>query len=185
MHRAGDNRIKYTKLSRRSGSAASHHRMWKGPDHLLVVKEFGCAEEYKRFYFNDIQAVVIVRTAKYTLWAILLPVLALFLVGFMFSAENSTFLEWLLGIVVVAWLIHLAMGPTCKCWLQTGINKERLLMYGRVFAANRFWKRIEPDLSAAQGGFSLEEMESEGTRRFVEPRDAPPPIPPTPQPEEN
>ncbi|VGO14333.1 hypothetical protein PDESU_02892 [Pontiella desulfatans] len=172
-----DKSVAYETFSRRTGAVVAHHRMWKAPDHLMVVKEFGCAEEYKRFYFTDIQSIVIMRTPVYLLWALLLPVLLLFMVGFMFSVEKAGFLVGLSCATLVIWFIHMLKGPTCKCWLQTGINRERLHMFNRVSAANRFWKRVEPLLRAAQGEFSLEEMEAEGTRPVITAKNTPPPIP--------
>src|SRR5882724_2221817 len=33
--------------------------LWLGPDHLLVVEIAGITEKYRRFYFRDIQAVIV------------------------------------------------------------------------------------------------------------------------------
>ncbi|WP_372806035.1 hypothetical protein [Pontiella sp.] len=176
-----DNPVPYKKISGRAGSAIAHHRMWMAPDHLLVVKQIGCSEEFKRFYFSDIQAVVIMRSPRYALWALVLPVIALFLIGFIFSVDHPGFLQGLLGATLVFWVVHLAKGPTCTCWIQTGINKEKLPMFGRVRAANKFWLRIERELLEVQGRFDLDAMEAEGTRPVVDPKKAPPPVPPVPQ----
>jgi len=180
MPKANGNPV-YTKFSKRTGTVIAHHRMWRADDHLLVVKSVGCAEEYKRFYFSDIQAVVLSRSSSYLLWALLLPVIAMFLSAFMIEADSRAFLGGLLAVTLVVWVVHLAKGPTCTCWIQTGINKERLRMFNRVRQANRFWQRIEPLLAEAQGAFSAEEMEAEGTRGVADPRKAPPPVPPVPQ----
>lgn len=180
MPNGNDNTV-YTKFSKRTGTVIAHHRMWKAADHLLVVKEVGCAEEYKRFYFSDIQALVIARSSSYLLWALLLPVIAMFISAFMIEANSRAFLGGLLAVILVVWVWHLAKGATCTCWLQTGINKERLHMFNRVREANRFWHRIEPLLAEAQGAFSVEAMEAEGTRGVADPRKAPPPVPPVTQ----
>jgi hypothetical protein len=155
--------------------------MWMAPDHLLIVKQIGCSEEFKRFYFSDIQAIVIMRSQKYVLWALVLPVIALFMIGFISSLDNPAFLEGLLGVTLVFWVVHLVKGPTCTCWIQTGINKEKLPMFSRVSAANKFWRRIERELHEVQGRFDLAAMEAEGTRPMADPKKAPPPVPPIPQ----
>ena len=164
--------IHYTRASRRAGSVATYHQMWKAPDHLLLVKETGWAEEYKRFYYTDIQAVVVKQTAAYLIWAIILPILYLFAAGIGQSVDADTLFYIIAGVLfLVIWSLHLIQGPTCKCWIQTGINKEKLLMFRRVRQVRKFWKMISPILMAAQGEFSLEEMEREGT--FKEAKNTP------------
>jgi len=46
----------YRRLPGNAAALASYHRLWLGPDHLLAVRSVGFSEEYKRFYFSDIQA---------------------------------------------------------------------------------------------------------------------------------
>ncbi|MDF7800629.1 hypothetical protein P4C99_14220 [Pontiellaceae bacterium B1224] len=159
--------MNYSKLSGRAGSLMAHHQIWQGTDHLLVVKEVGCVEEYKRFYFNDIQAFIVVRSANYLVWAILLPLISacIFALG-MNAGDGRPFVNGLGIVLLIFWLVHLVRGLTCKCWIQTGINKEQLMMIKRVRAARKFWSRIQPELVAVQGEFSLDDMEREGT--FVE-----------------
>lgn len=157
--------LEYRKLSGRAGSLLAYHQIWKGSDHLLMVKEVGCVEEYKRLYFNDIQAFVVVRSATYLLWTILLPVL-LILIFFgiaPITGDGRPFVNGLGIILILVWLTHLLRGPTCTCWIQTGINKERLIMFKRVRSARKFWNRIQPELAEMQGTFSIEDMERAGT----------------------
>jgi hypothetical protein len=177
--------IEYKKATRRMGSVITYHQLWKGPDHLLLVKEVGWIEEYKRFYFNDIQAITVRRTATYLVWALVLPVLALFVAGIGLANGAPTSFHVISGVLfLVAWSLHLMQGPTCSCWIQTGINKEKLLMFRRVHQVRKFWKKMEPELTAVQGGFSLESMEQEGifTERTNAPA-APPAVPPVLNPE--
>lgn len=170
--------VNYKKLSRRSASLVAHHRLWKGPDHLLVVKQVGCSEEYKRFYFRDIQAIIVKRTLSYRIWGLVLPCMALAILGAGWSSLDQEWGLWvLIGIIVVLWVVHLVLGRTCACWIQTAINKEKLVMFKRIAQVKRFWTKIEPDLTAAQGAFSIEEMEAEATRQAENPKFAPPPLP--------
>ena len=37
--------------------AAPLSTAWVGPDHLLAVDMFGASEDYRRFYFREIQAL--------------------------------------------------------------------------------------------------------------------------------
>ncbi len=171
-------RTGYRKLSGRGRSLMSIERLWQGPDHLLMVKEVGCSEEYKRFYFKDIQAITIAWSRSYALWFFLLPLIAIMVSGMFWSAGGVNVLWFTALPFVLIWVIHLMRGPTCKCWIHTGINKVHLNMFPRVSQAKRFWQRIEPILTEAQGGFSLEEMEVEGTFVDRRMRPAPPELPP-------
>lgn len=160
--------IQYTKASRRVGSVITYHQLWKGPDHFLLIKEIGWIEEYKRFYFNDIQSITVRQTASYLVWALIHPVLALFVAGIGQAGGAETGFYIFTGLLfLVIWSVHLLQGPTCTCWIQTGINREKLYMFRRVRQVRKFWNTVSLDLVEAQGRFSLEEMERVGV--FVEP----------------
>ncbi len=151
----------YRKLSRRAGSLISHSQLWKGSDHLLLVKEVGCAEEYKRFHYRDIQALVVIRSKAYAFWAVFLPVLALLLGGVVYTVGDVGSVGGWIAALVVWFVVHLVRGPTCKCWIQTGINLERLIMFKRTAQVRKFMARVQPDIVSAQGRFSIDEMEGE------------------------
>ena len=177
---AGD--IVYRPVSRRKGSVITYSRMWKGPDHLLMVKEIGFSEEYKRFYFEDIQAFIIKKDARYPILAAIIPFI--WASSFALALEASPVVKSILSLFFfLIWAVHLLKGPSCKAWMVTGINREPLPMFRRARAARKFWQLIEPDLIDAQGRFSLEEMEAEGMRRKQ--ASAPPPPPQAPEPAED
>src|SRR6266853_1047397 len=55
-----------------SGSSS----LWLGKDHVLCIDTSGYNESYKRFYFRDIQALVIRKTERQKWSALILAVLA-------------------------------------------------------------------------------------------------------------
>ena len=56
-------KVSYKKLTRLKATGLfSCASLWLGPDHLLLVESRRIAEDYKRFYFNDIQTFVLRRT---------------------------------------------------------------------------------------------------------------------------
>jgi hypothetical protein len=151
----------YSKLSRRIGSMMTYHQLWKGSDHLMLVKEVGCTEEYKRFYFKDIQAVVTTRSISYLVWALVLLILTLGMAGAGFSETDpvsKTISFTVMGASLLFLLIHLSLGPTCKCWLHTGINREKLVIFRRTRQVLRFLGKIEPEITKAQGEFPTQAM---------------------------
>src|SRR3954469_9427386 len=58
--------------------ATSSSSLWLGKDHLLVVESNGYSEKYRRFYFKDVQALIICKTKMGLIRAIVLGALALF-----------------------------------------------------------------------------------------------------------
>ncbi|HZR47537.1 MAG TPA: hypothetical protein VFA47_12570, partial [Candidatus Manganitrophaceae bacterium] len=42
--------------------------LWEGKDHLLCLYRTGYTEEYKRFYYRDIQAFITRKTARGSAW---------------------------------------------------------------------------------------------------------------------
>lgn len=173
-----DNKPQYKKASRRASSLFSRSQLWYGSDHLLLVKEFGASEEYKRFYYRDIQTMIALRTPAYYLWGIVFLVMILFLLGAYFGAEEVDGVAALFGLGFITLFLgaHLLRGPTCKCWIQTRINKEKLIMFGRTAQVRRFLTQVEPKIVAVQGRFSLDEMKSIGHHPIPDSN----PIPPLP-----
>src|SRR5436305_8222975 len=56
--------------------SAGSSSLWLGKDHLLCIDTTGYTETYKRFYFRDIQAIVIRRTESWKFTSLGLGVLA-------------------------------------------------------------------------------------------------------------
>ncbi len=45
-------------------ASAGYSSLWLGKDHLLCIEVSGVAEEYKRFYYHDIQAIVVRQNSR-------------------------------------------------------------------------------------------------------------------------
>ena len=115
----------YTRLSKRSLLLIGVHSLWNGTDHLLWVEtQFG-KEYYKRFFFRDIQSIVMLRTHTHMVWAfvwgipaITFGLLALSRVGpnYFFSVCSALFF--------IALFIDLAIGPSCTVYLQTAVQVQ-------------------------------------------------------------
>src|SRR5436305_13755595 len=71
--------------------SSGNSSLWLGKDHLLCIDTNGYTETYKRFYFRDIQALVIRKTERHKWMALIFALLA---VGF--------FLPTVLNSAVVA-----------------------------------------------------------------------------------
>ena len=124
------------------------------------------SEEYRRFYFRDIEAFIIRRTASRQIWNWIFAVLLLITAGPFFlgwrSAGNGGLLItalsfaafWLLLIV-----INSARGATCETHIRTAVQTEQLPSLGRLPVARRVLARIQPLIVEAQGAATPEELD--------------------------
>jgi hypothetical protein len=136
---------------------------WLGPDHLLVVEVLNYTERYRRFYFRDIQAIV-VQQSRQQLWGNLilggLLMLALVVVASIFPASGA----WttgdyvgIYGIMTGVLLLIYAMsrntflGPTCTMHVRTAVQTQKLKNLNRWRHAEKLVKQLQPLVLAAQG----------------------------------
>src|SRR5882762_7944602 len=113
----------YRRLKGREAGFLSYSGVWLGPDHLLFARTVLFSEEYKRFYFRDIQAVVTRRTERreilnviFAFIAIVFGVLAVFT-----DAGWRAFLLVMAGVFFFALLVNWLRGPTCVCHIRTAV----------------------------------------------------------------
>jgi hypothetical protein len=104
---------------------AVRSRMYQGPDHLLVIQSTGYTEEYKRIFYRDIRFVEI-RPNRRRLWtglifAVIIGLLALLL----YLVPLVAGLTFMAPFAIV-FLINLARGPTCDCYVTTGVQTLKI-----------------------------------------------------------
>jgi hypothetical protein len=154
--------MRYRRLTRARGRRWLLPRvsLWLGPDHLLSVESTGYWEDYKRFYFRDIQAVIIRGTKRRTVWnAVLTGPLVIFLAGLLASATPrshslTAIITWsiLSALVVVPFALNNILGPACATQLRTAVQTEDLPSLCRLRQTRRILERIRPLIVQAQGG---------------------------------
>lgn len=148
-------------LAVRSGGAS----LWLGPDHLLSVESNNFRESYKRFYFRDIQAILVQKTNRFRIWNIILAgsfgislifasaFLPVSMPDFTNAAATGVVIFGLLAIFSAPiFLLHLMRGPTCKTLLRTAVQIEELTSLCRLKSTRRALVEIQPLIVAAQGG---------------------------------
>jgi hypothetical protein len=144
--------------------AISRYSLWLGSDHLLCIETNGYTETYKRFYFRDIQAIIMRRTSVLTTSSILLAALAaaLILIGII-EGETSVIITFCVIAFVtclIPLLINFLLGPTCTCQIRTAVQTEDLPIR-RVGKARKILKRIQPMIAEAQGQIAPEEVQAQ------------------------
>ncbi|MBR9981409.1 MAG: hypothetical protein KFF50_10320 [Desulfatitalea sp.] len=144
----------YKKFPGRWFSPFARRSLWEGPDHLLWVESSLMQEHYKRFYFKDIQALVVRRNALQHVWTLFWGVLLLLTGGLALRTAGSAFvLETITILWALCLLINLIKGPCCECDLQTAVQLERLTTLVRERRAYKVADRIKMLAEAAQGRF--------------------------------
>ena len=145
----------YKKLPGVGSGALARHRLWEGPDHLLVVTSWPSGEGYKRFFFRDIQAIVIRQTSRRTGVNIALFILSLLTAGpfFVFGERGGD--SWIPativgGIWLVFIIINSLLGPTCETRIQTAVQTESITSLVRLRTALKVLARIQPHIVEAQ-----------------------------------
>ena len=119
----------YRRLPGNAAALASYHRLWLGPDHLLAVRSVGFSEEYKRFYFSDIQALIVQKTDRREILNVICA-LAAILFGLLTLAISNPVWHgfWIIltALAVFLLLVNWLRGPTCVCHVRTAVQTEKV-----------------------------------------------------------
>lgn len=131
-----------------------------GSDHLLSVMNTGYAEEYRRFFYRDIQAICVTQTNRGRNLAIglLAAGLLLYFLSMAVPAPAMPFFWALAALPVVMAVVSVLEGPTCRTFLQTAVSREELLSLGRVRSAEKALDMLRPLIEKAQGRLSSADL---------------------------
>ena len=145
----------YHKLAGSGLSLILKHSLWQGADHLLWVEGGFVQEHYRRFYFKDIQAVVLHPTRRQTLWALVWSLFVLLFTAIMLFNPGPAYFSGVMAFLgVIALVINWRMGTGCEVFLQTAVQLEKLSTLVRIKKAVNVMDRIRSMAEAAQGPLS-------------------------------
>lgn len=157
----------YTRLpGRRLLSLWGTDSLWLGKDHILSIRKRGYTEEYRRFYFGDVQAILVNQTVEGTIWTIVLGIITTALL----SVQGFAWLVWewefealiLWGVLVfifaALFLTNILKGPTCKSFIRTAVQMDPLPSLHRVRSARKMIERVRPYIEANQGSVPREKL---------------------------
>jgi hypothetical protein len=162
---------KYKRLTRARPRArfaiisTGNSSVWLGPDHLLCIDSNGYTENYKRFYFRDIQAFIARKTDGYKYASLVLGLIGVFLGIIAVITSDSVgriILFSAAGLFLLCMSLNLLFGPTTLCYLQTAVQVEFLPSIRRLRKARKILNLIRPLIASAQGEVAPEEI----ARRF-------------------
>ncbi|MBW8864613.1 MAG: hypothetical protein JF609_06765 [Verrucomicrobia bacterium] len=132
---------------------------WQGPDHLLIVEVAGTVEKYRRFYFRDIQAVIIQNTRTRLWWTLGLIMVILFMLAVLVEVDWGLqshdspplyFCVFVAFCLIVALTMNIMRGPTCVVQLRTAVQTQVLPNVTRHKKAAQLVMQLGPAIRAAQ-----------------------------------
>jgi hypothetical protein len=139
----------YRRLPGRYRTLLNKWTLWIAADHLLLVRSSHVAEQYRRFYFRDIQAIVLckrdgVSDQPVARWTILSVFAFLFLVSYRgaFGGVSS--------LLLFGYLFWWLRRRDCICHIQTATQTERIPPLSRLVVARRVIGEIRSKIEAAQ-----------------------------------
>lgn len=137
------------------GVGTSISTIWLANDHLLLREStYGLTETYKRFYFRDIQAIIVRRTPRWIAWISVWTILSLvFFLCYVTAEWRGWIWPFYFGLCFVLTMIQLARGPSCVTYLVTAVQRELLGSLNTVRKARRGLKVLVPLIEQKQGVF--------------------------------
>jgi len=140
-------------------------RLYEAPDHLLVVRRRFFHETAQRFYFRDVQALTLRRTANHiTLNLLLAPILLAAVLPLLLNWGSAYQLPAIAaaGMIALGIGVNILRGPTCALELHTAVHRQALPCVGRWRTGQRIVRHLQPTIARAQVGQSApQEMEVE------------------------
>jgi hypothetical protein len=150
----------YSRLPGRGLKLRTRAGLYIGKDHLLCLYNTGYAEDYKRFYYKDIQAIVTCKTERGKVWNIMFGIFAIIFALLSFTVNDiwRTIFLLITGFFLLFLIINWLQGPTCISRLYTSVTKEELPSLGRLKNAMKVMDRLRPIIENAQGKLTSEEI---------------------------
>jgi hypothetical protein len=167
--------MKYRRLPGRRRGLIRGASVWLGEDHLLSVKSLRIREDYKRFYFRDIQASAVARAPRFHISTRSGLIGALWLIAYAFARLAPVFesILWVLAaLLVIAWIV-ISARFSCRCRIQTAVSRDELPSLYRTWTAKKFLAKVEPRIAEVQGATPANWAEAAEAQ-------TPPPVAPLP-----
>ncbi len=153
----------YKKLPGIKRYSFTRQQLLLGRDHLLSLTTRVFVEEYKRFYFRDIKAIVL---RKVESWKITIAVSgffsALFLgLALLLSGGWTIFFGVMCVPLTGLFIQQLLYGTSSECHLITAVQMEKLPSLYRLRTAKKVIRRLKPLIEEAQGAISAESLQAD------------------------
>lgn len=131
-------------------------QLWLGPDHLLLVSSNALSQEYRRFYFGDIQGLVVAEIENAArFYGFVLSAIAFVLTLGLVAADHYVWAV-LCGLLAASLLTFAWTRPLVHCVLKTRVSTQHLSTVKSVEAARKFASTLKAEIEKHQGPLPAE-----------------------------
>jgi hypothetical protein len=141
----------YKRIAKRRVFAAGYS-LWINSEFLLAISSGPFAENYKRFYFQNIKSILLYKSEAWKIWNWVLGGCGVCsaLIMLMAPGKGTVFLGALTISAVVALIVNNGLGPSCVCYIETGVQKEKLNALNRIKKAQKAMDTLKPLIMQVQ-----------------------------------
>jgi hypothetical protein len=167
--------MKYRRLPGKKRSFGHWRTLWMGDDHLLAVDSNGYSEDYTRYHYKDIRAVMVRRTARGRNWNIILAAaLGLCLFAFAWyafypSGALAVLVVFGAPLLLTGLLVNTLRGPTCRCHILMPLGIHELPTLRRIRTVRKTLDRLRPCIGERQGTIMPEYSSARAESSTAEP----------------
>jgi len=122
--------------------------VWDAGEYLLSVSGTSFAERYRRFYYRDIQTIVVQKGLR-------LGSIGAMMLAFLCTLAMVQW-HWEIPLLWLAWLVYANIWRSCRVFVYTAVSSEELPAVYRRRSAARVLPKILNKIAEAQGEFSAE-----------------------------
>ena len=142
----------YRKIAGRPFSLFFVNRLWQGPDHLLLVETAMAQERYHRFYFNDIQALILQQTDTHNIWSFIWGGVAVLFGLIALAVDGPPYVSGtFLAVCLLLLAVNLIKGPSCHVYLQTAVQIQRIKAFSRLRKTKKILDQLKTVIETQQG----------------------------------
>lgn len=147
--------------------------LWEGSDHLFSISGTRFSEQYRRFYYRDIQALVVQKSARpgsigvWVLAGFACAVCALIARTRSFVSLGYSVGLWMPAAILALYLVYrliVSLYYSCRCYIQTAVTWEELPSLYRVWNTRKALQRIRVKIAEAQGTLDVDPQTLAETR---------------------
>jgi hypothetical protein len=145
------------------GVSAPTASLWLGPDHVLKVERSASRETYKRFYYRDIQAIVVEgssRRSSVNIFNVGAIAFIFFMAGIFsrFSAAGMITASLFAAPFLLGLIINSALGPTAQAVLVTAVGTEPFSCFSRMDRSTQAAALLAAEVTTVQGEIPSAEL---------------------------
>jgi hypothetical protein len=130
--------------------------VWAGPDHLLLVRGTRFRDEYKRFYYRDVQAIAVARMPRFHISTRAAVIAFAWSLAFAETKLSMYFVAYggaigLAGFILAIIWAYVSGKESCRCRIYTAVSGDELPSVYRMWTARKFLAEVEPLIAQTQG----------------------------------